>query len=103
MKTKIVGICLAALFSSSTFGVQAAADNKASDYKCYLETTRGYQIGFYRWKDNQKAILMAKLVGTQTYSKDKPTPYIKEVGECVRLDDDFTSAEAQALDKMTAR
>ncbi|MCL1036868.1 TapY2 family type IVa secretion system protein [Shewanella submarina] len=103
MKTKIIGICLVALFSTGAFSVQAASDKKASDYKCYLETTRGYQIGFYHWKENKKNILMAKLVGTQTYSKDKPTPYIKEVVECVKMNDDFASADAQALDKMTAR
>ena len=103
MNIKAIGMCLVVLVSTGMFGVQAASDKKASDYKCYLETTRGHQIGFYRWKDNQKNMLMAKLVGTQTYSKDKPVPYIKEVIECAKLHDDFTSAAAQELDKMTAR
>ncbi|MCF1428130.1 MAG: TapY2 family type IVa secretion system protein [Shewanella sp.] len=103
MKTKMIGICLAVLAASGTFSVQAASDKKASDYKCYLETTRGHQIGFYRWKENKKTMLMAKLVGMQTYSKDKPKPYIKEVLECVKLHDEFSSESAQQLDKMTAR
>ncbi|MGI2257740.1 TapY2 family type IVa secretion system protein [Shewanella sp. GXUN23E] len=86
----------------SATAVDAKTEDKR-DYKCYLNTTIGEQIGFYRWPVKQRNLLMAKLVGSQAFSNSKPTPYIKEVIECVGLDDEFSTAPAQALDKQTVR
>lgn len=88
------------VFSHSSAAEQVA---QKQDYKCYLETSRGEQIGFYRWPVKKHTFLAARLVGTQAFSNSNDKPFIKEVVECVGLDDNFSNAKAQALDKATAR
>ncbi len=73
------------------------------DYKCYLETTSGFEIGMYAWNVKQQKKQMSKLIGKPFHKSDKKTSYIKAVEECVFTQADFNSEAAQKLDKVTLR
>lgn len=83
-----------------TFSVEA---KQKMDYKCYLETTNGFEIGMYAWNVKKQKMQMAKLVGTPSYSKGKVKTYIKKVEECVLVQASFTKKAAQELDKKTLK
>ncbi|WP_076407830.1 TapY2 family type IVa secretion system protein [Shewanella sp. UCD-KL12] len=74
------------------------------DYKCYLQTTSGHQIAFYEWKEKEVALRMAKLPARKVPSKGVgKKAYIKDVEECVELDQEFTLGAAQKLDDITLK
>ncbi|QIR16221.1 hypothetical protein HBH39_12460 [Shewanella aestuarii] len=84
------------------FALNAQANNSKEEYKCLLETTTGSQIGFYNWKRNQVKSKSQLLVAKKIKS-DKKNAYIKDVIECVPLNEDFSSADAKRIDKATVR
>ncbi|MPY20995.1 hypothetical protein FM037_21355 [Shewanella psychropiezotolerans] len=92
-------IAFALLVNSSSVN---ADDKKAEklEYKCYLKTTKGYEIAFYRWEVKNFTRNMAKLPSRKLPGK---RIYIKDVEECVELDASFTLGAAQKLDEETAR
>ncbi|QFU25216.1 hypothetical protein FS418_07795 [Shewanella sp. YLB-09] len=70
------------------------------EYKCYLKTTKGYEIAFYRWEVNNFQINVAKLPAQKVPGSKI---YIKDVEECVELNEMFSIGHAQKLDEETAR
>lgn len=106
MKYKSQSVCLAVIvmaISSLAFADSTKNTNK-KDYKCYLETTSGYQILFYEWQERQVKLHMAKLPAKKLPPKGTgKSAYIKDVEECVAIDDSFTLGAAQRLDEITLR
>ncbi|MCL1073609.1 TapY2 family type IVa secretion system protein [Shewanella dokdonensis] len=92
-------IFLGTLLALGCTQVQAAKQS----YKCYLLTTEGEEIAFYRWNEPDLPTKQAALVATKRKDNQGKTYYIKDVKECVLLSEAFSSAQAQALDKQTLR
>ncbi len=96
-------LCLVAM-SIAISGFAIAEQNshfKKQDYKCYLETTLGYQMAFFgRWKENEVQLQMAKLIAKKLPGEGG---YIKSVEECVGMNEVFTLDGAQKLDEITLR
>jgi hypothetical protein len=80
----------------------ADAQKDFIEYKCFLETSFGNEIGFYKWAENKRVIEMARLPATKMQTSDGAV-YIKEVLECVPLEQDFGRPDAIILDKATVR
>lgn len=78
------------------------ATEKLIDYKCYVESTLGYEINFYSWNPAKTQLMIAKLPATK-YKLGKQDVYIKDVIECVELDDKFQNINALAKDLSTVR
>jgi hypothetical protein len=97
---KKIFLSLATLLMASSANVQA--NNGSLDYKCYLETNLGNEIGFYRWNEKHYLKEVAKLPATKVLTTTGSV-YIKEVIECVPLEKDFGRPEAILLDKQTLR
>lgn len=72
-------------------------------YKCYLLTTNGPEIAFYRWKEQDLPTKQAELVASKRKDNRGKAYYVKDVKECTLLSEEFSSAEAKALDKKTLR
>lgn len=99
MKTKVMLIILLGIFAS-TANVQA---DEIVDYKCYIETTNGFDITFYKWKTSTTQLMQAKLPATKYKDVNSKDVYIKDVVECVILDEKFKSKNAKDLDNKTVR
>lgn len=99
MKTKVMLIILLGIFAS-TANVQA---DEMVDYKCYIETTNGFDITFYKWKTSTTQLMQAKLPATKYKDVNSKDVYIKDVVECVILDEKFKSKNAKDLDNKTVR
>ncbi len=99
-------LCLAVIsmaISNLTFADNTAHSNK-KDYKCYLDTTSGYQIAFYEWPEKQIQLRMAMLTAKKTPDKGAgESTYIKNVEECVEIYDEFILDAAQKLDEITPK
>lgn len=74
------------------------------DYKCYINSSKkGEQVVFYRWDEKDARLRAARLPGKQLTDKKGKKYFIKEVEECVPLNQEFSSKEAKAKDKRTLR
>jgi hypothetical protein len=93
---------LSMLGLSFVYSTGPMATEKLIDYKCYVESTIGYEINFYSWKPSKTQLMIAKLPATK-YKLGKHDVYIKEVVECVELDDTFQNINALAKDLSTVR
>ncbi|EDQ00656.1 TapY2 family type IVa secretion system protein [Shewanella benthica] len=104
MKLKLLSyVSLLALVYSASTWADDAAPNKL-EYKCYLNTTLGYKIAFYKWDVKNKQRNIARLPAKKVpYSSPGKRAYIKEVEECVELDATFSNGLARSLDEITAR
>ncbi|MBW8184438.1 TapY2 family type IVa secretion system protein [Shewanella nanhaiensis] len=78
-----------------------AVASEKQDYKCFVNSTDGDKVVFYRWKTDELKLKMAKLVGRTNTNKKGKKYFIKEVQECVHINDTFESADAQKVDKVT--
>jgi hypothetical protein len=92
--------CVMAVFLLFAFNLNA--EEGAVDYKCYLKTSFGHEIGFYRWHEKLYVQEVAKLIASKMQTSDGDV-YIKEVIECTKLDQDFGRPDAILLDKKTVR
>jgi hypothetical protein len=92
--------CVMAVFLLMAFNLNA--EEGAVDYKCYLKTSFGHEIGFYRWHEKLYVQEVAKLIASKMQTADGDV-YIKEVIECTKLDQDFGRPDAILLDKKTVR
>lgn len=84
------------------FSLPVAATN-GIEYKCYLDTSQGKEIGFFRWNDTQLNKKMAALVASKRKDNSGKNYYVKQALECVPLSQDFKLKAAQKLDKATLR
>ncbi|MCW3173434.1 TapY2 family type IVa secretion system protein [Shewanella subflava] len=73
------------------------------DYKCYVNTTKGSKVLFYRWQEKDAQLRSARIVGKQLTDNKGKKYFIKEVEECVLLSQDFKSEKAKEQDKQTLR
>lgn len=89
-------ILLLAVFSSL-----AVYASEKQEYKCYVDSTDGEKIVFYRWQVSEYKLKSASLPGRMNVSKDNKKYYIKDVHECVLIDEEFTKGRAQKLDRAT--
>jgi len=89
-------ILLLAVFSSL-----AVHASEKQEYKCYVDSTDGEKIVFYRWQVSEYKLKAASLPGRMNVSKDNKKYYIKNVHECAFMDEMFTIGRAQKLDKST--
>ncbi|PKG76505.1 hypothetical protein CXF86_02825 [Shewanella sp. GutCb] len=81
-----------------------ASNGEKKDYKCFLKTTTVEQIAFYNWQVEKLELSMATLPARKVPNRnDGNNAYIKEVVECVGLDETFINVEAQKLDGLTVR
>ncbi|GGI99204.1 hypothetical protein GCM10007978_41300 [Shewanella hanedai] len=94
MKSYIVSLFLFAL-SMSTFA------SEKQDYKCFINSTDGDRVVFYRWEAKEIKLKMATLVGRTNMNKKGKKYYIKNVQECVLINQDFESSDGQDIDKIT--
>lgn len=83
-----------------TLSVPVFASEK-QDYKCFVKSTDGDKVLFYRWKTKDVKFKSAALIASKRKDKKGKSFYIKSVQECVEINQDFKSAEAQATDKIT--
>ncbi len=105
MSTKIQFVCLT-IISLTVSGYVNADNSKGEkrDYKCYLQTTTGHQIAFYEWRVKDVSLRMAKLPARKVPSKGVgKQAYIKDVEECVEVEEEFTLGAAQKLDDVTLK
>ncbi|ACJ30402.1 Conserved hypothetical protein [Shewanella piezotolerans WP3] len=96
-------LLLMSLLLSSAAG---AGEEKMSkqDFKCYVDTSINEQVVFYRWQVDKTASLMASLPASRAADNERgQSAYIKDVYECVALEEDFSSIKAQKLDSATLR
>ncbi|WP_231926465.1 TapY2 family type IVa secretion system protein [Shewanella benthica] len=99
-------LCLAAMSMAISGFALAAQDSNSNqkDYKCYLDTTSGYQIAFYEWQEKQIQLRMAMLPANKVPNIGTgESAYIKDVEECVEIDESFTLGAAQKLDEITLK
>ncbi|WP_065187439.1 TapY2 family type IVa secretion system protein [Shewanella woodyi] len=90
------------MISIFLFGLSATTVASAKqDYKCFVNSTDGDKVVFYRWKADELKLKMAKLVGRTNTNKRGKKYFIKEVQECVNINENFESAGAQKVDKVT--
>ncbi|WP_394392015.1 TapY2 family type IVa secretion system protein [Shewanella woodyi] len=75
--------------------------SEKQDYKCFVNSTDGDKVVFYRWKTDDVKLKMAKLVGRTNTNKKGKKYFIKTVQECVHTNDNFESADAKKVDKVT--
>lgn len=94
--------CVLPVVALGASGV-ALADGDRQDFKCHIDTAQGDKVVFYRWKTDELALKMAGLPGSRLTDGKGKKYYIKSVTECVPLNVDFGSEEAQKLDKHTLR
>ncbi|MEZ9196452.1 TapY2 family type IVa secretion system protein [Shewanella sp. 10N.286.54.B9] len=74
------------------------------DFKCYVDTSINEQVVFYRWQVDKAASLMASLPASRAAENERgQSAYIKDVYECVALEEDFSSIKAKKLDRATLR
>ena len=99
MKTKVIFMIL---FGPFAYVANVQADEMV-DYKCYIETTSGFDITFYKWKTSTTQLMQAKLPATKYKDANSKDVYIKDVIECVTLDEKFKSKSAKDLDSKTVR
>jgi hypothetical protein len=102
MKLITTKVTLLILFGALTSAVNVHA-NEMIDYKCFVETTKGIDITFYKWKPATTELMQAKLPATKYKDVNSKDVYIKDVVECVELDEKFKSKSAKDLDKKTVR
>lgn len=104
IKTKLlVGLYLVVFFCSASVWADETAPKKI-EYKCYLDTTLGYQIAFYKWDAKNRQRNTARLpTKKMPYAGPNKRAYIKDVVECVELDASFSHSLARSLDDKTAR
>jgi hypothetical protein len=102
---KISGFVLGCVLPVVALGVSsvAQADGDKQDYKCHIDSAQGDKVVFYRWKTDELALKIAGLPGSQLADSRGKKYYIKSVAECVPLNVDFGSDEAQKLDKQTLK
>lgn len=100
---KIINLVIAVVILSSL--VWAGSSNAASeqDYKCYITLKNEAEIAFYRWPSREVNLHILGLIGSTRHSSSGKKHVISAVEECVALDAEFTTAKAQALDKLTPR
>ncbi|MGS0673557.1 TapY2 family type IVa secretion system protein [Shewanella sp. 0m-4] len=95
------------LFPILSFSAAAVAQDQPvekAEYKCFVETSVSKKVVFYRWEVNRFQRNMNRLSARKVPNDGRSNrPYIKDVFECVLLDEPFKSAEANALDKVTPR
>ncbi|GGI68881.1 hypothetical protein GCM10009332_02480 [Shewanella gelidii] len=96
---------IAALFASLGLLVSGSAMANSSDYKCYLETTQGVQVSFFKWNDKKATLRQSKLLASQVSVSNKinQKAYVKKVVECVKLEQEFQSPAAKKYDAVTLR
>jgi hypothetical protein len=94
--TKLIWIILPMAFFAN-------ADTGKQDYKCFIESAKGVQVVFYRWVSDELLLKMAAMPSSQLTDNKGKRYFIKEVAECVPLNDDFTTEQAKKLDKQTLR
>lgn len=75
---------------------------KKQDFKCYLDSTAGDKVMFFRWLEEEKLKQQAGLIAQKVTSGGQDI-YIKSVMECVLLGQPFKSAKANKLDEKTVR
>lgn len=75
------------------FSVPLLASEK-QDYKCFVKSTDGDKIVFYRWKIKEVKLNISTLVGRTNTNKKCKKYYIKTVDECVSIEQDFHSVFA---------
>lgn len=92
-----------AFFTMLMLFVFSAGAKQKMDYKCYIETTNGFEVGMYAWNVKKYKTQMAKLVGKPSHRAGKVKGYIKKVEECVLVQVPFTKKAAQELDKKTLK
>jgi len=88
---------------TSTFISTAAAASEKQEYKCYVDTSDGAKVVFYRWQTHEFDIKVASLAGRQNVNNKGKKYFIKDVAECVALNDEFSSSSAKKLDLKTLR
>lgn len=81
----------------------AATSELAQDYKCHITASKVEKLVFYRWKVKDLNLNIASLPGKQLTASDGKKYFIKDVVECVPLNQEFTSDKSQQLDKVTLR
>ncbi|QSX34741.1 TapY2 family type IVa secretion system protein [Shewanella avicenniae] len=91
-----------AILMSCAVSQSAFAAAKVS-YKCYLETTKGHEVAFYRWSDENIVSKVAGLSASKRKDNKGKTYYVKQAVECVPQSEEFSSKAAQKLDKKTLR
>ncbi len=99
-------IIMLALFTSavmSTFISTTAFASEKREYKCYVDTTDGDKVVFYRWQTHEFELKVASLAGRQNINNKGKKYFIKDVAECVALNDEFSSNRAKKLDLKTLR
>ena len=94
MNSYVVSLLLFAL-STSAFA------SEKQDYKCLINSTDGDKVVFYRWETKKIKLKIAALVGRSNMNKKGKKYYIKNVDECVVINQDFESADGQNIDKIT--
>ena len=83
------------------FSSVAVYASEKQEYKCYVNSTDGDKIIFYRWQITEYKLKVASLPGRINVSKDNKKYYIKDVHECVLMNETFTLGRAQKLDRAT--
>ncbi|QQX81510.1 TapY2 family type IVa secretion system protein [Shewanella sp. KX20019] len=100
---KIINLYLLAMLLPVFSWAETSAKTESMDYKCYIESSVGNKVLFYRWPIKELELKVASLPGKQFINKKGRKIFIQDVEECVRLDDVFTSNKAQKQDKLTLR
>jgi hypothetical protein len=83
-----------------------ASENEVvkKDFKCFVDTNVGKKVVFYRWNVKKVNQYMSRLPATKIPNNGKANrAYIKTVVECIKLDEQFKSAEAQRIDERTPK
>ncbi len=92
-------MCISALLMALPSYAEKA---KKQDFKCYLDSTAGDKVMFFRWLEEEKLKQQAGLIARKVSSSGQDL-YIKSVMECVLLGQPFKSAKANKLDEKTVR
>ncbi len=85
----------------SVFSSVAVYASDKQEYKCFINSTDGEKIVFYQWKVNEYKLKAASLPGRINFNKKNKKYYIKDVHECVIINETFTMGRAQKLDRAT--
>lgn len=100
---KIETFALALL--TGALSLPAVSAENWQDYKCFFEDTQGEKrVHFFQLQPIRKSAGQRRLIGRHVLdSFGQVEATVKEVHECVRLNQSFVRSEAKQLDKLQAR
>ncbi|WP_299793910.1 TapY2 family type IVa secretion system protein [uncultured Shewanella sp.] len=103
MRDLIKNLPASFVFIMATSISTTALASEKQEYKCYVDTTDGAKVVFYRWQKHEFDIKFASLAGRQNVNNKGKKYFIKDAMECVTLNEEFSSSRAKKLDLQTLR